>query len=209
MSECLLCKDGWPIINSSVGPVHELPEPGGTFRCTAMQTITDDDVAFAEEVLAFTPGSFLGGSYVVKGREAKDIDVIIPHAEWPRTREHFHGRIQKVLKEIPTEREDIHDLDDERLVTVYRRGAVDLIVVADAYLGSYRAATDAMRADPVRYAERPARVAIHIFEADKVREKLGRPLEAELRANRRTLSPVGGGHGGGSSGDYPHREPDE
>lgn len=162
--------------------------------------ITPEDIAFAAEVVQFTPGSFLGGSYVVKGDEANDIDVIIPHAEWPRTRSHFSDRITKVRADIPTEQEDTADFeDDERLVTVYRRGHVDLIVVRDDYTESYSRAVTAMVTDPERFAERPARVAIHVFYADEVRAERGLPLEAEIKAARRrngTFSSHGGGGGG-------------
>lgn len=156
------------------------------------QMITEADAEFAAMVLTMVPGSFLGGSYVVKGADAGDIDVIIPHKEWPQARAALHGRIEKVRKELPTEEEDAgRELDDDRLVTVYRRGSVDLIVVADAFIESYRKAISTMVADKPRFAERPARVAVHIYYADEVRIETGRLLEAELKAKR--------GHG---SGEY-------
>jgi hypothetical protein len=145
--------------------------------------ITKDDIDFANEVVNITPGSFLGGSYVVKGTEAGDIDVIVPLVSWEATRTHYGDRIQKVLRDIPVT-EEAGVPDDERLVCVYRRGAVDIIVVADDYVEAYQKATIAIKADPVRFAERPARVAIHIFYADEVRVSKGLLTEAEQRKNR-------------------------
>ena len=145
--------------------------------------ITDDDESFVLEVLAFCPSAFRGGSYVIKGRDAGDIDVVIPHADWPRVRDHFAGRIEKVLRERPVELEAEIE-EDERLVCVYRRGAVDLIVVSDMFVESYRFAIRDIVADPDRYAERPARVAIHVFYADEVRVRNGMLTEAEIRAKR-------------------------
>lgn len=144
-------------------------------------SITAEDYAFADEVTAFEPTSFYGGSFIVKGGAASDIDIVIPQGVWPRVREHFGSRIEKVQRDVPVEMEAVVP-DDERLVCVYRRGSVDLIVVADAYVGSYTKAIAAMRADPDRYAERPARVALHVHFADEVRLQRGLPLEAEIKA---------------------------
>jgi hypothetical protein len=182
-----------------------------TTLLTKSGVITQDDVDFANEVVRFTAGAaFLGGSYVVNGTKAHDIDVVIPHGIWPVVRSFFAGRICKVRMDVPVEAEDSMDFpDEERLVTVYRRYNVDLIVVRDDYVDSYHEATKTMAANPERFQERSARVAIHIHYADQVRLARGTPLEAEIKAARRRRvrdgeSPDGGitffGSWGGGGG---------
>jgi hypothetical protein len=166
--------------------------------------LTPEDIAFANEVVEYTSGAaFLGGSYVVKGAEAGDIDVVVPHGIWPVVRSQFKDRICKVRMDIPVEAEDSMDFpDEERLVTVYRRYNVDIIVVRDDYVESYHKATDIMAQNPERFQTRSARVAIHIHYADQVRLVRGTPLEAEIKAARRarekelgTYRAYGGGGG--------------
>lgn len=159
--------------------------------------IEDEDVEFAEEVLRLCPGSFLGGSYVALGRAAGDIDVVIPHAQWKDLRRALSGRIKKVRAEFPTEQEDTSDMpDDDRLVTVYRRGNVDLLVIHDGFVRSYEQAVHDIKSDPERFSTREARVAIHIHYADLHRAELGLPFESEIIAARRRKGQFGG------SGDY-------
>lgn len=162
------------------------------------KVITDEDTAFAYEVLRLCPSAFLGGSYVVHGREAGDIDVVVPHKDWPALRSALSGRIAKVRKDIPTEAEDESDLlDDDRLVTVYRRGNVDLLVVKDEFIPSYRKAVEAMQRDPESFQDRDSRVAIHIYYADEYRREHDLPLEEEIIRARKA-------NGGGArrTGEY-------
>lgn len=162
------------------------------------KVITDEDVDFAYEVLRLCPKAFLGGSFVVHGRGAGDIDVVVPHVEWRALRAALSGRIMKVRRDIPTEAEDESDLlDDDRLVTVYRRGNVDLLVIKDEFIPSYQKAVAAMRRDPEAYQERDARVAVHIYYADEYRREHSLPLEEEIIRVRKA-------NGGGAkrTGEY-------
>lgn len=163
-----------------------------SLRARDPQGLLDEDVAFAEEVLALCPGSFLGGSYVVKGRQAHDIDVVIPNHRWPELRKALSGRIVKVRTDIPTEQEEISDLpDDERLVTVYRRWNVDLLVIHDLYVPTYKEAVRQMTERPSDFLEREARVALHIRLADEVREERGLPDELTIIATRKARGKTG------------------
>jgi hypothetical protein len=172
-----------------LAPVSVRPQ---SLRARDQRGLQDDDIAFAEEVLAMCPGSFLGGSFVVKGRAAHDIDVVIPNAQWPALRKALSGRIVKVRTDIPTEAEDISDLpDDERLVTVYRRWNVDLLVIHDLYLPTYEEAVRQMTDSPDLYQERDARVALHVRLADAVREERDLPFESEIIARRKSLGKTG------------------
>lgn len=157
--------------------------------------ITEEDKAFANSVVATFPECFLGGSYIVNGDDAHDIDVVVPHSIWPAVRSHFAGQIGKVQKEIPTEDEDI--TEEDRLVCVYRRGNVDLLVIRDTYVGTYRAAVEAMKANPELYRTREERVRLHVRLADELRLEHGWDTEEIVVARRRKRYGKGG-----SSGDY-------
>lgn len=157
-----------------------------SLRARDPRGLLDEDVAFAQEVLALCPGSFLGGSYIVKGRQAHDIDVVIPNHRWPELRKALSGRIVKVRTDIPTEQEDISDLpDDERLVTVYRRWNVDLLVIHDDYVKTYAEAVRQMTERPEDYWEREDRVALHVRLADEQRAERGLPDELTIIARRK------------------------
>jgi hypothetical protein len=163
-----------------------------SLRARDPQGLTDEDIAFADEVLALCPGSFLGGSYVVKGRAAHDIDVVIPNHRWAELRKALSGRIVKVRTDIPTEAEDISDLpDDERLVTVYRRWNVDLLVIHDMYVPTYQEAVRQMTDSPDLYQDREERVALHVRLADAVREERGLPDEFTIIAERKARGKTG------------------
>lgn len=155
--------------------------------------ITDADEAFAESIVARWPDTFRGGSYIVHGRDAGDIDVVIPHRLWPEIRAALAGQVMKVQKEFPTEEEDI--TEEDRLVCVYRRGNVDLLVIRDAYVESYANAVRDMRDRPEDFLTREARVRVHVYYADELRREHGWPLEEDIVRKRRHRFKAWGGTG--------------
>jgi hypothetical protein len=108
------------------------------------------------------PNSFIGGSYVVKGLEAADIDIVVPLFDCDVTKLEAAGFEQyRFESEDPKYAEALND-PLNRLVFTFRRGNLNLIVINNDYLPAYRGAVAAMAADPDRYAERDDRVRLHV-----------------------------------------------
>lgn len=108
------------------------------------------------------PNSFIGGSYVVKGLEANDIDIVVPLFDCDVSKLEAAGFEQYRFENGDPKYDEALNDPLQRLVFTFRRGNINLIVINNDYLPAYRGAVAAMVSYPDRYTERYDRVLLHI-----------------------------------------------
>lgn len=108
------------------------------------------------------PNSFIGGSYVVKGLEANDIDIVVPLFDCDVSKLEAAGFEQYRFESGDPKYEEALTDPLNRLVFTFRRGNINLIVINNDYLPAYRGVVAVMAANPERYADREDRVHLHV-----------------------------------------------
>lgn len=119
-----------------------------------VSTAIADAVKEAGDLRIKFPDAFVGGSYITNRETANDIDIIVPAWHNPDEVLIANGFILMneeygTSKEVP------------ELVSTWRKGSLNVLVVSDYYVCAYRAATTHMRDDPASYQTRESRIAIH------------------------------------------------
>lgn len=106
-------------------------------------------------------GVTIGGSYLVHGRYAQDLDVFCTNTEFFDFIEPylFQERIDFGVNDVAAKK--YSDDAGYALHGVYNAGQVQIIVVKDEYVPAYKQAARIMATDPKTFQDKPDRVALH------------------------------------------------
>lgn len=135
----------------------------------AKEGLSDHMIQQAEAFVQKFPTCFIGGSFVVKGKAANDIDICVPWSLW----------VSDIRDKIMDSSCDI--LGDpryavEQVLYALREARqwhdIQFLAIRDEYMPAYRDAVEEMKASPEAFQERDARVAVHKKHRDIVTEKL-------------------------------------
>jgi hypothetical protein len=135
----------------------------------AYPTLSDQDAEDLAGPLSYK-GAFIGGSFLVDPEVANDIDVVVPEYSFDPTAllgHGFHQTSQAWYQGCP------------ELLSTWRCRNVNVLVIRDAYVVAYQAATNVMRFRKDEFRSREARVKIHQRFKDQITSMLAEacPLE--------------------------------
>lgn len=103
--------------------------------------------------LSFCEDAFIAGSYLVSPETANDIDVVIP--QWG----YDHPTL--TMNGYKTQCDPALYTNCPELVSTYRKGKINVLVVSNFYVPAYFGAAQLMKASPEKYATREARIELH------------------------------------------------
>lgn len=122
--------------------------------------VRPDEVAKAIRITQLFPDATLGGSFIVLGYAAHDVDVFMNWDTWRKVITWLTEQGQEVIYKNHKLSDYKHDAG-YALLTVADWGQVQFIVIKDEYMPAYEKCAELMNKDPHLFQDKADRIALH------------------------------------------------